>query len=157
MQILRLNLGGFRDFLENCIKTWHTFNRPYESPKKWALEFVEKEGVVAPKRLSRPWEWTFCKNCSSLYQSKDNLIFISKFNNHYLDLLKEVYNVSVPQEAQKILAIKVWGIQNPSYLPYKMEGFLSPRTLTAGIFWLPCSRETLYTSFERPEKCLLRF
>ena len=97
-----------------------------------------EKGVGAPKRLSRPWEWTldfFHKNCSSLYQSKDNLIFISKFNNHYLDLLKEVYNVSVPQGAQKIPAIKVRGVQKPSYLPYKTEVYLCPRDLTAGIFW----------------------
>ena len=30
----------------------------YESPKQWAVEFVEKEGVGALKKLSRPWEWT---------------------------------------------------------------------------------------------------
>ena len=27
---------------------------PYESPDMWALDFVEKEGMSAPKRQPRP-------------------------------------------------------------------------------------------------------
>ena len=40
--------------------------------------------------------------------------FVSKFNSHYLGLSKEVYNVSVPHEAQKIPAIKIQGLKKPS-------------------------------------------
>ena len=74
----------------------------------------------------------------SIWRSKfcDHAIpnFISNFNNHYSDLSKEVYNIFVSQGGQKIPAVKVREMQNFSYLPYKTEGFLSPRTLMASIF-----------------------
>ena len=45
-----------------------------------------------------------------------------------------LYNITVPQEGQKIRAVKVPEIQKPLRLPHKTEVFLSPQTLTAGIF-----------------------
>ena len=41
------------------MKICHTFDSPYESPKNWAVEFVEKEGMGALKDChaleNKPW------------------------------------------------------------------------------------------------------
>ena len=52
-----------------------------------------------------------CTYCDCATQN-----FIQKFNSHYLDLSKEVYNVSVPHGAHKIQAFKVRGLKRPSIL-----------------------------------------
>ncbi len=74
---------------------------------------------------------------------------------HLLDLSNEVHNVSELPLVPKIPAVKVERWKKTSVLVLKWTFFFDRSSLTAGHFGTSGSSETLCTSFERSNQCLI--